>query len=93
MHETIEAIEGRNSPCTQSPDPTSFANFHSRGINAENQVRKIQGLAPRVAGSEQLTTDANGNVVITIDFTTHMEVITLKGGTGTIIKAEVKKKP
>jgi len=61
MHETIEAIEGRNSLCTQSPDPTSFANFHSKGINAENEVRKTQGLALRVAGSERRTSDSYGN--------------------------------
>jgi hypothetical protein len=90
MHETIEAIEGRNSPCTQSPDQTSFAIFHSKGINAENEVRKAQGLGPR--GAEQSNTDSNGNLVITVDFTTHIEVVTVKRGTGTIIKAEVKKK-
>jgi RHS repeat-associated protein len=94
MHETIEAIEGRGSPCAEKNTVSpSFLGFHSTAIDAENEVRKAQGLAPRTnKGEDRSTKDSNGNTVVTFDFTTHVEVLTLEGVSGKILKAEVRKK-
>ena len=92
MHETIEAIEDRNSPCTIRPDAVVFSSFHSIAIEAENRVRRSQHLDPRTEGSDSAKKDSNGNLVITIDFTTHREIPTLDGMSGKITKAQVEKK-
>jgi RHS repeat-associated protein len=94
MHETIEAIEGRNSPCTINPDMALAQRVHSMGIDAENEVRRQQGLGPRVKGSEKAIAQLpNGDVVISVDFTTHVQIMVVDRGNHNILKkAEVRKK-
>ena len=90
MHETIEAIEGRHTPCTWDPRSV-IVPFHATAIAAENEVRRAQGLAPRT-GLDQSSRDLNGDTVYRIDFTTHTEVLTVERNTGNVKKAEVIKK-
>ena len=92
MHETIEAIEGRHTPNTLDTLGV-IKPFHSMAIDAENAVRQMQGLAPRVKDSDKVVRrEPNGDMVLSFDFTTHTETLTLEGKTGTIKKAEVRKK-
>jgi hypothetical protein len=88
VHETTEAYEGAINPTG------TFNQFHSTAIGFENDVRAAQGLSPRGPGPETSTQpNANGDVVVTVDFTTHIERITVNQATpGNIKKVEVLKK-
>jgi uncharacterized protein RhaS with RHS repeats len=84
-HETIEAYEGLVNPAG------GFPNAHSAAIRFENDVRGQQNRGARTGES---ATVSGSDVIIQIDFTTHIERITVDGSRpGNIKKVEVSKKP
>ena len=84
VHETTEAYEGIIHP-TGTPNQ-----FHSTAIGFENDVRAQQGRGARIGESGA---QSGSDVVISVDFTTHIERITVDPARpGDIKKVEVVKK-
>lgn len=86
IHETTEAYEGVINPTG------TFTQFHSTAIGFENDVRAAQGRSPRGPGPDSISPPGpGGDRTITVDFTTHIERITINPA-GDIKKVEVMKK-
>ena len=88
VHETTEAYQGLKNP------GGTFSQFHSAAIGFENDVRAAQGRSPRGPGPETVTPTGTGNdVTVDVDFTTHIERITIDTTRpGDVKKVQVIKK-
>jgi hypothetical protein len=92
IHETTEAYEGLKNG-------NNFPSAHTTAVDNENDVRASQGLSPRVINSETVvSTDSTKQTqTFSIDFTTHIQEVTVKtvGGniTGDIVNSKVREKP
>jgi hypothetical protein len=73
IHETTEAYEGITNPkALAAPNP--FPDSHAAAIGYENAYRARNGLGARVGES---AARSGNDVTVTIDYTTHLERITI----------------
>ena len=92
MHETIEAYEGITNPqALAAPNP--FPAAHKAAISYENIYRARIGLGKRVESNQKVVQSGN-DTIVTIDYTTHIEKITIdKNHPNDIKSVKVEKKP
>jgi RHS repeat-associated protein len=91
LHETIEAYEGLSNGNDQEAS-------HKIAVDYENEYRASIGLSPRVLGPQEAVSAVKGKFTFSVDFTTHIQLITVRMNSegipimGDIIKSEVRKK-
>jgi len=72
---------------------SNYPAAHATAIGFENDVRAAQGRGQRVGESGSLSPTGQ-EVIIKVDFTTHIETITVDANNqGTIKSVKVEKKP